>query len=222
MKQILCYGDSNTYGCNPAWTPEWNKNESKTVRFSEKERWSGILGDLLGDDYHVVEEGLGGRTTVFPDPIYPHCNGKSTLIPILLSHAPLDLVIIMLGSNDLKVTFNPSPDTLSLAMEELLKTVINPFLWEHKKVPQVLLMSPPLIRDNIKDSPFFGMYDEKSVRLSHELGRIYQNLSLDYGIHFLDASDYAAASELDCLHMDPENHRRLAEAVKNKIQEIFG
>ena len=77
------------------------------------------------------------------------------------------------------------------------------------------------IGDNIKDSHFWGMYDEMSVSLSKNLGKIYEGISRRYGCHFLDAGEYAEASELDCIHMDEENHEKPAEALKNKIEEIF-
>ena len=96
MKTILCYGDSNTWGYNPA----------TTERSSRDERWTGILRRELDDGYLVIEEGLNGRTTVWDDPIEGYKNGKEYLIPCLETHKPLDLVIIMLGTNDLKVRFS--------------------------------------------------------------------------------------------------------------------
>ncbi len=99
MKTILCYGDSNTHGFNPA----------TQGRFSLSERWTGVLMRELGSDYHVIEEGLGGRTTVWDDPIMESRNGRDYLLPCLWSHKPLDLVIIMLGTNDLKDRFSLTP-----------------------------------------------------------------------------------------------------------------
>ncbi len=98
MFEVLCYGDSNTWGADPAGGG----------RFSRDERWPGVLQKSLGDEYHIIEEGLGGRTTVWEDPIEGHKNGKEYLIPCLATHAPLDLVIIMLGTNDLKKRFSVS------------------------------------------------------------------------------------------------------------------
>lgn len=95
MKTILCYGDSNTWGFEPV-----TRN-----RYGRTERWTGILRQELGLDYDVIEEGLNGRTTVWDDPIEGHKNGKEQIIPILKSHQPLDLVTIMLGTNDLKRRF---------------------------------------------------------------------------------------------------------------------
>ncbi|MDY3729171.1 MAG: GDSL-type esterase/lipase family protein [Candidatus Choladocola sp.] len=221
MKRILCYGDSNTHGCNPAWVAEWEDDLSKGVRFSKEERWTGILQEKLGGEYEIIEEGLPGRTTVFADPVYPYFDGRATVLPVILSQSPIDLVVLMLGTNDLKVTFTPSEDVAARAMEELLKVLMNPYIWEHRKVPKILIVSPVSIRDNIADSHFWGMYDLESVRLSKELARIYEPLSKRYGCEFMDAAQYAEASLLDSIHMDAENHEKLAEALCQKIKEIL-
>lgn len=221
MKRILCYGDSNTHGCNPAWVAEWEDDLSKGVRFSKEERWTGILQEKLGGEYEIIEEGLPGRTTVFADPVYPYFDGRATVLPVILSQSPIDLVVLMLGTNDLKVTFTPSEDVAGRAMEELLKVLMNPYIWEHRKVPKILIVSPVSIRDNIADSHFWGMYDLESVRLSKELARIYEPLSKRYGCEFMDAAQYAEASLLDSIHMDAENHEKLAEALCQKIKEIL-
>lgn len=221
MKRILCYGDSNTHGCNPAWVAEWEDDLSKGVRFSKEERWTGILQEKLGGEYEIIEEGLPGRTTVFADPVYPYFDGRATVLPVILSQSPIDLVVLMLGTNDLKVTFTPSEDVAARAMEELLKVLMNPYIWEHRKVPKILIVSPVSIRDNIADSHFWGMYDLESVRLSKELARIYEPISKRYGCEFMDAAQYAEASLLDSIHMDAENHEKLAEALCQKIKEIL-
>lgn len=99
MKSILCYGDSNTYGLMPD-SPD---------RYPRDVRWTGILQKKLGEDYYVIEEGLSGRTTLWDDPIEEHKNGKKYLLPCLDSHKPVDLVILMLGTNDLKTRFSLTP-----------------------------------------------------------------------------------------------------------------
>ncbi len=221
MKRILCYGDSNTFGANPAWVPEWDSDPQKSVRLTKKDRWTGILGELLGDGYEVIEEGLNSRTTIFSDPITPYVNGKTYVVPCILTHRPIDLMVIMLGTNDIKTSFNPCEGTLQRAMEELLKEILNPYLWEHQKVANILLVSPPILRETIQNSPFYGMYDDKSVELSKKLAGLYEELAQKYGCYFLDAAQFAQASDLDCLHMDPENHRRLAKAICEKTKTIF-
>lgn len=220
MKRIVCYGDSNTHGCNPAWTAEWDADPEKGVRLQEEERWTGILQKLLGEGYRVVEEGLPGRTTVYADPVYPYFDGRASLMQCIASQSPMDLFVIMLGTNDLKVTFTPSEDTCARAMEELLKQALNPYIWEHRKVPKVLVVAPTWIRENIEETHFWGMYDHESVRLSKKLGEIYQKVAAAYGCEFLDAAEYASASSLDAIHMNPENHEKLARALEKKIREM--
>ena len=104
MKTILCYGDSNTYGLKP----------DSSQRYPRDVRWTGILQKKLGEDYYVIEEGLSGRTTLWDDPIEEHKNGKTYLLPCLESHSPINLVVLMLGTNDLKTRFSLTPFDLSL------------------------------------------------------------------------------------------------------------
>ena len=114
MKTILCYGDSNTYGLK----------SDLVSRYPRNVRWTGILQEKLGSEYYVIEEGLGGRTTVWDDPVEDYKNGKKYLLPCLDSHKPLDLVIIMLGTNDLKSRFSVTPFDIGASMENLVKTII--------------------------------------------------------------------------------------------------
>src|SRR5437867_8271019 len=102
MRSVLCYGDSNTWGCVPLDGPEPPR------RFAPDERWPGVLRRELGDGWWVVEEGLSGRTTVWDDGLEPFRNGRAFLLPTLLSHQPLDVVVVMLGTNDLKRRFGVS------------------------------------------------------------------------------------------------------------------
>lgn len=221
MKRILCYGDSNTHGCNPLWTADWENDTQKGVRLSEEERWTGILQKMLGPEYRIIEEGLPGRTTVYPDPVCPYLDGRSSLMQCIASQSPIDLFLVMLGTNDLKVTFSPSVSTLGKAMEVFLKQLLNPYIWEHRIVPPVLVVAPPQIRNGVTESQFGGMYDEKSAELSKKLAGIYEDLCRRYNCEFLNASLYAKASTLDCIHMNPENHRKLAVAIEEKIKKIF-
>jgi len=101
MRRILCYGDSNTWGCIPI----------SAARYGEDIRWPGVLAGLLGAEYRIIEEGLNGRTTVFDDPLQEGRNGKTYLLPCLLSHRPLDVVVLMLGTNDMKQRYGlPAED----------------------------------------------------------------------------------------------------------------
>ena len=94
MKNILCYGDSNTWGFIPG----------SGKRYTEDIRWTGLLQRGLGHGYQVIEAGVNGRTTSFDDPFCNYLNGWKSLPYSLLSAKPVDLLIISLGTNDLKFT----------------------------------------------------------------------------------------------------------------------
>jgi lysophospholipase L1-like esterase len=224
MKTILCYGDSNTHGCNPEcdirdWT--FPGPDNPPMRYERWQRWTGVLAEILGSDYYVIEEGLPGRTTVYEDAILPFRCGKDYIIPCLLSHCPIDLLVIMLGTNDVKALYSPSEITIATGFEEFLKVVLNPAHWDSDPAGKVLLVAPPPIRENIADSIFYGMVNENSVRLSRKLGNLYQNIAQIYKCAFLDAGDYIQTSEVDCIHMTVESHKILAEAIGAKIKMIL-
>lgn len=110
-KTILCFGDSNTHGYN----------SQTDGRFSEEERWTCLLDEMLGTDYRVLEEGLSGRTICFDDPLFEGLNGFTSIFQAMMTHEPLDLLIIMLGTNDVKSRFHATPQNIAKGMERLLK-----------------------------------------------------------------------------------------------------
>ena len=222
MKNILIYGDSNTYGANPETTPATINDPDMIFRLGEGVRWPSVLQQLLGtDEYRIIEEGLCGRTTVFRDQVMPWCEGREYLKPCVLTHSPLDLVVIMLGTNDLKTAFNPNVNDLGQAMAELAQIVLNPFIYMDGKVPKLMIISPVRIGDNLENSFLYGMFDEKSRELSYKLPEAYRMTALRCGCEFMDAGEYAEPSVIDSVHMTPENHRKLAEAVCEKIKNIL-
>ncbi|MCR5291299.1 MAG: acylhydrolase, partial [Eubacterium sp.] len=153
MTTVLCFGDSNTYGYNP----------SNGFRYPENVRWTGRLRKLLGSDYVVVEEGCNGRTTVFDDPVEGWKNGRGYLKPCLNSHKPVDIVIMMLGSNDMKETFHASPEDIARGAETLVRDIID-FTGEKQGfVPKIILVSPPHIGEGISSSPFYGNFLENAI-----------------------------------------------------------
>jgi lysophospholipase L1-like esterase len=141
-KAILCLGDSLTWGSVPA------ERDGPTGRYPRKARWTGVMVDRLGEDYVVIEEGLSARTTNIDDPADPRLNGAAYLPATLASHLPLDLVIIMLGTNDTKAYFSRTPLDIAAGMSVLAGQVLSAtsgvgcaFLR-----PQVLLVAPPQLR----------------------------------------------------------------------------
>jgi lysophospholipase L1-like esterase len=224
MKTVLCYGDSNTNGCNPEcdirdWT--FPGPDNPPVRFKRSQRWTGILAQILGTDYYVIEEGLPGRTTVYDDAVLPYRNGKDYIVPCLLSHEPIDLLVIMLGTNDVKALYSPSEVTIATGYKEFLNVVLNPANWTASPSAKVFLVAPPPIRENIADSPLYGMFNENSVKLSQRLGYLYRNIAQLYKCEFIDAGEFVQTSEVDSIHMTVENQRKLAEALAKKIKLVL-
>ncbi|MBU3875300.1 SGNH/GDSL hydrolase family protein [Faecalicatena sp. AGMB00832] len=208
MKTILCYGDSNTYGL---------KSDLQT-RYPREVRWTGILQKMLGEEYYVIEEGLGGRTTVWDDPVEDYKNGKKYLLPCLDSHKPLDLVIIMLGTNDLKTRFSVSAFDVSVAMENLVKTILKSDAGIDFQAPQVLLVTPvPIHSVNNPDlDQMLAGAEEKSKMLAP----YYEEIAKRNQIHYLNPEGMIEVNDVDGIHYTEKGHRQMAEMMVEKIREI--
>ncbi len=207
MKTILCYGDSNTWGYNPI-----NKE-----RYSRDERWPGVLRNELGDDVWVIEEGLNGRTTVFDDPIEVHRNGLKYLIPCLDSHQPLDLVILMLGTNDLKKRFSTSAYDVGKGIRLLIDVILVSGSGPGGNAPKILLVSPTPFEKLTEKAELFEGAEEKSLRLAGYFAQIAE----EYGLAFLDAGLVIKASLIDGFHLEVSEHHKLGLAISQSIQTIF-
>jgi lysophospholipase L1-like esterase len=212
MKNILCYGDSNTWGL-------WEKAPNARLEYGR--RWPGILQERLGTDYHIIEEGCCGRTTVLEDRFEPGRNGKSVLPTILESHKPLDMVILSLGTNDLKMRFSLTPLDIAMGIGELIKIIQRYPCGKNGKLPEILVVSPIYVSDNIEDTPFGELFGKPSVEKSRLLFSRYQRICSSYGCYCMDAAQFAQASFEDAIHMDAENHLKLALAIEKKIKEII-
>lgn len=208
MKTIVCYGDSNTWGWDPA-------TES---RFPRDVRWPGVLRAALGPDYEVIEEALNGRTTVWDDPIEEHKNGKTYLMPCLQSHKPIDLVILMLGTNDLKQRFSLSAFDIAAGAERLVRIIQTSQAGPDEGAPQILLISPARVHATRSD--WGGMFEGAQAK-SAELAAYFKRVSEEFGTAFLDAAPLIAPSPVDGLHLDAEGHRTLGEAVVQAVRAIF-
>ncbi len=215
MKRILCYGDSNTWGHNPEPRADY-------FRYGDDERWTGVLQKILEGKAKVIEEGLCGRTIMYDDPVTADRNGSRFLNCCLQSQQPLDLVIFMLGTNDVRHIFTPSVKEIAMGMENLVKMVKNPQNYGVGDVPQVLVIVPAPVRDEIAGSDFYGMYDEESVKKSKALKEEYRKIFATMpGVTLLDAGEVAEVSIKDCIHLTKEGHRRLGEAVAECINKMW-
>ncbi len=218
MKNILCYGDSNTFGQNP----EFSVDMTKPFRLAFEDRWTGILAEKFEGKARIIEEGLSGRTTILNNAVELHRNGLETLPAILMSHTPIDLLIVMLGTNDLRDCFNPIPFNLYNAMDIFLSECKNP-LWNLCGTDmKLLLVSPVVVENSHGSSPWPGLFnDNVASELSRKMPKIYEELARKHHVEFLNAAEYAKPSELDFAHMMPEEHHKLADAMEKKINEIL-
>jgi lysophospholipase L1-like esterase len=209
MKTILCYGDSNT----------WGYNAETAGRFPPETRWPNVLAKELGDGYTVIAEGLNGRTTVWPDPVEgEHRNGKSYLIPCLESHYPLDLVIVLLGTNDLKHRYGLSAWDIASGAGTLVQMIQGSAFGPNGGPPRVLLMAPP--PTYVAGTDFEEMLrgsDEKS----RDLGRQYGRVAAELGCEFFDTSTVITSSKLDGIHLEPGEQVKLGMAVAAAVRRIL-
>lgn len=205
MKNILFFGDSNTYGYRP----------QDGGRYPPEIRWSGILASKLAvQGWRVIEEGLVGRTTVFEDSLRPGRKGSDFLVPLLESHSPVHMVGIMLGTNDCKSIYKASSQVIGLGMERLIKQVR-----QYDPSIRILLISPIHLGENVWQENFDPEFDQESVLVSKQLKSVYQKLAEKYGINFLAASDLARPSAYDQEHLTVEGHAALAEAICRFLTE---
>lgn len=212
IKRIICFGDSLTWGYNP----------DLGSRHSEDTRWTGVLQKLLGNDYVVIEEGQNGRTIATDDPCEGEKNGIKYILPCMESQKPFDLIIVMLGTNDLKIRFNYVSTDIADEMEILIKKILGFIHFTLNDSANVLLMSPPLVGDNIENSCFgesFG-YD-RARKVSSELAELYQNLASKYGLEFINTADFVETSETDSIHLDARSNVLLGEIIASKVKEML-
>ena len=210
--RILCFGDSLTWGYHPV-TKE---------RFGEEERWTGLLQRFLGDRYRVIEEGQNSRTIATDDPTKGEKNGLAYILPCLESQKPLDLLILMLGTNDMKRRYGYSAQDIAGEMERFLEKV---WVYNHFHLAdamKILLLSPPVVGENVEETSMCDAFDlAHTVGISLELRDLYRQLAETYHCVYMDASAVVKVSPVDGVHLDAEGNRRLAEALKEKVEEIL-
>lgn len=173
---------------------------------------------ILGASWLVIEEGLSGRTTVHDDPIEgAFLNGRSYLRPCLQSHRPLDVIILMLGTNDLKIRFNQPTNEIATGVRVLIEDIRAFGPGRDGGMPELILVSPPPIREDLRGwEPVF----ENAYRKSRELASAYEAVADAMEVHFFDAGGVAVAAEVDGFHLDPEGHRLLGEAMAEQVLMI--
>ena len=216
-KHIVCFGDSNTHGycADPVDCADHG------IRFNENERWTRRLQTLLGEEYLVTEEGLSGRTTCFDDPIHEGLSGISYITPCLKSHEFVDLLVIMLGTNDVKERFASSAACVAIGMGRLVKKAIATECWGPNK-PNVLVIAPPHIGEGMILSEVGPTMGRECIEKSRELAHYYKQQCDLIGCHFLDAQELGCEfNNIDCMHLTSKGHETMAKVLAEKIPELL-
>ena len=207
MKNVLCYGDSNTWGYAPG----------SGERFTGELRWPGILQKSLGKTFHIIEAGLNGRTTIFDDPDKAGCNGLTSLGPILESCPLLDVVILMLGTNDLKHHLDVSAIETAQGIERLIEKIEADSERKIQDTPKILIVSPPGIRAG---SLMSGSLFQGALEKLRELPRLFSEVAANKGCYYLDEAQFVKPSTVDGLHLDERGHARLAQVITRTLIEV--
>jgi lysophospholipase L1-like esterase len=221
QRTILCYGDSNTWGFIPT-----QFLGTSLQRYSRNQRWTGLLQDMLGKDYYVVEEGLNGRTTNldYTIPLPPDRNGKTYLLPCLYSHAPIDLVILALGGNDLKVYFKREPQAVQAGLLELIQMIqASQYGPGFQAAPKILILPlsipSPEVENYLDDNGIVVF--KGGVEKGKLLAELYAQTAEKMQCYFLDTTKTIFPSPIDGLHLDETGHKNLAQMIYKKISAIF-
>jgi lysophospholipase L1-like esterase len=211
VKTIMCYGDSNTWGCIPLTGPQPPR------RYAPAQRWPGVLRRELDDGYWIVEEGLNGRTTVWDDPLEPFRSGKELLLPCLLTHQPIDLVIVMLGTNDLKGRFGVGAHDIAAGAGVLLDIIRASACGPGESPPQALLVCPP----PVGPLDLFAEEFASAVERSRDLARHYAAAADARSCPWIDAGAHISSSDNDGIHLDAPNHERLGVVVAQQVRLLL-
>lgn len=202
--RILCYGDSNTWGYCPV----------TGTRYRKEERWPGRLAELTGDE--IIEEGLNGRTTVFSDWLEPYRSGIRYAAPCIMSHLPLDMIIVMLGTNDAKRRYHVTASEIARGLMEVILQMQR-FCVQKGADPEIVIVSPP--RSEIARGFWAGDFDADADNTIQQLETEYEQLAEQLGCSFLRASDYVDDIGEDGLHMTVQGHRKLSDGIAAFLQQ---
>lgn len=197
MRNILFFGDSNTYGYKP----------DKSGRYDFDVRWTGRISKILGSEYNIIEEGLCGRTTIFPDAVRDARKGIDLIGVVVESHKPVDVISIMLGTNDCKTEFHADAKTIAKGMEAVARKA-KETAGEQAKI---VIVSPIHLGKGVGDEGFDPEFNESSEEVSKQLAREYEKAAKENGFYYFDAAGVAKPSEVDRQHLDEAGHKIFAE-----------
>ena len=208
--RILCYGDSNTYGFDPS---PYNE------RYPESVRWPGILQETLGENYQIIEEGKNGRTTGYRLSVAamnPE-DGPQDLVSRLENHQPVDILVIMLGSNDSLPAYGMSEEDIAAGMEDLISATEEWADQNGAACPSFVIVAPPVMNEAILDTPYATPEVEEFIRKVRGIGDLYSQLAEAHGGIFVDARNGIELSDLDLIHLTEKGHAQLAELLVHAL-----
>ncbi|RLQ87881.1 SGNH/GDSL hydrolase family protein [Notoacmeibacter ruber] len=212
MKTILAFGDSLT----------WGFDGPTRTRHPFEKRWPNVLQSELGGGFHVIAEGLNGRTTGYDDHLADCDRNGARILPTLLhSHAPLDLVILFLGTNDLKPFTGAGARGAAMGMGRLVEQVRH-HAWsavDDAREPAIMIIAPPAIQK--PDDPDYGDTFADAIEDSKSFARRYEDLALERDCYFFDAGAIAKTDPHDGIHLDAENTAALGRALALVVGDIF-
>lgn len=209
-KHIVCYGDSNTWGYCAA----------TGGRYEDDVRWTRLLQEQLGDSYLVAEEGVCGRTTVFEDPLSEGLCGFAHLVPILRAHGPLDLLVVMLGTNDCKQRYAATAQNIADGLWRLVTRAKQLPVWNGE--PRVLIVAPMVMGEGLYQIPQVREeMGEGSVEKSRLLPALMERTARETGCEFMDCNPYVQPGEADWMHFDKASQARFALALEAKIRVLL-
>jgi lysophospholipase L1-like esterase len=207
--RVLCYGDSNTYGAIPT-THE---------RRPTDKRWTGILQNKLGNNFEIIEEGLSARTIDIDDPKHKGKNGLEYIFPCLASHYPINIIILMLGTNDLKYRFNKTSQDVANGIQKILNEILESAKEEETKLPKIILVCPPVISEAVKENQGKDKF-ENAEEKSKLLPILYKEIAIKNKIFFVNLQDKIKFSNSDGLHYDLESHEIIANIFEKEILKL--
>ncbi len=202
ISKILCFGDSNVWGRIP-----------QGERYLPQVRWTGVLQNILGNNYEIIEEGLSGRITNIDDPDRPGRNAKDYLIPCLATHQPLNFLVLLIGTGDFKTNFHRTPEDIFSGYLELYDLALK----ESENIT-IIPICPPIVKDQVNDEYIQSRYKNTTEKFEifRQLFRKYfENLKVPY----IDVNDFGESNSVDGRHMDVNTHKLLGERIAEMIKK---
>jgi lysophospholipase L1-like esterase len=215
MKTVLCFGDSNTWG----YDPDASFGTPFPRRHPRQIRWTGVLAAELGAEWYVIEEGQNGRTTVHDDPFAPARNGLAYLPACLESQQPLDVVVLMLGTNDLKAVHAAPVGEIATGAGILARMILQSTAGPRNAAPKLLLVAPPAVGSLEQDADR-GEKLASAEAKARRFPALYRALAAQLGAAFLDSQAHTTPSPIDGVHLDAASHAALGRAVAASVQKL--